>query len=83
MKTTLKSLLVTVVVSLTLLAALALADWTTNTTPFGTTVSNGDITFKAPDKEAGENMAKILNKADKASKKADKGDDDGDDSSKG
>ena len=38
------------------------ASWQSNTTAFGTVVTNGDISFPAPDSKAGKDMAKILNK---------------------
>jgi len=44
-------------------------------TAFGTTVSNGNISFTAPDAKAGENMADILNKADKKAERKEKKED--------
>ena len=54
------------VLGLSLAAPVAAEDsgggWTVQTTPFGTTVSNADknISFKAPDAKAGQEMASIL-----------------------
>jgi hypothetical protein len=65
------------------LGALLTAAWTSQQTPFGTTlVSNGSIGFNAPDAEAGEKMAEILNEADKKSEKQQKKDDKKDDKKK-
>lgn len=48
--------------------------WKVETTPMGTIVTNGeDVSFRAPDQEAGEEMADALNDADrKAERKADR-----------
>ena len=51
------------------------AAWVATPTPFGTTVSNGTISFTAPDAKAGENMADILNKADKKAERKEKKED--------
>lgn len=64
------------------LGALLTAAWVSETTPFGTRVTNGSISFNAPDAKAGENMAKILNEADKKSEKQDKKDEKKDDRKK-
>ncbi len=57
-----------------LLGVLAAAAWESQTTPFGTIVTNGSISFTAPDAKAGQNMAEILNKADKKSERQEKKD---------
>lgn len=48
--------------------------WRAETTAMGTIVTNGeDISFRAPDQEAGEEMAEALNDADrKAQRKAER-----------
>ena len=48
--------------------------WTVQTSAFGTTVSNADknISFKAPDAKAGQEMADALNKIDKRQDKKNK-----------
>lgn len=48
--------------------------WQAQTTAMGTIVTNGeDISFRAPDQEAGEEMAEALNDADrKAQRKAER-----------
>ncbi|MBN1454007.1 MAG: hypothetical protein JW963_23530 [Anaerolineales bacterium] len=51
------------------------AAWVATSTPFGTMVSNGEISFTAPDAKAGENMADILNKADKKAERKEKKED--------
>ncbi len=57
------------------LIALLPATWVATPTAFGTTVSNGNISFTAPDAKAGENMADILNKADKKAERKEKKED--------
>ena len=37
--------------------------WKVEVTALGTTVSDGETAFRAPDKKSGKRMAKILNKA--------------------
>ncbi len=56
------------------LAARAAGPWRAESTPFGTIVTNGkDIAFRAPDQEAGEEMADALDDADrKAQRKAER-----------
>ena len=50
--------------------------WTVQTGAFGTTVSNAEknISFKAPDAKAGQEMADKLNKIDKRDDKKNKDD---------
>ncbi len=67
---------------LIVLGALLTAAWTSQQTPFGTMVTNGSISFNAPDAKAGENMAEILNEADKKSEKQEKKNDKKDDRKK-
>ncbi|MEW6028403.1 MAG: hypothetical protein ACOYZ8_10440 [Chloroflexota bacterium] len=65
----------------TLVAVLSAA-WESQQSPFGTVVTNGSISFTAPDAKAGENMAEILNEADKKSEKQEKKNDKKDDRKK-
>lgn len=48
--------------------------WTAQTSPFGTTVSNAEknISFTAPNAEAGQKMADTLNKIDRKQDKKNK-----------
>ena len=72
-----KMLAAVMVTGLTLAAPVAAQDsggWTVQTSPFGTTVSNVEknISFKAPDEKAGQEMADVLNKVEKRQDKKDK-----------
>jgi len=55
--------------------ALSAAAWESQQTPFGTTVTNGTISFRTADAKAGKEMADALNKADKKSERAEKKED--------
>ena len=75
-----KKFAIVVVAGLLLAAPAAAQDsgggWTVQSGPFGTTVSNADknISFKAPDAKAGQEMADKLNKIDKREDRKNKDD---------